>query len=153
MPLSTSPDMPYLQNPNLSLPLFLLGLFLLYLDFNLPGKVLPAALGMFLLCLSVFGLLHTPLVPWALALTLAAVALILLDLPFPTRNVLPAVATALLAYSLFHLAAVPNAPHRVHPLTALLSATAFTGITLKLGRIALLARRNKQSGPKHVNAR
>ena len=133
----------HLQNPNLSLPLFLLGLFLIYLDFNIPGKVLPAALGTFCLCMALYGLIHTPIVPWALACALASAAVILLDLPRPTRNVLPTLGTLGLTYSLFHLADVPNAPHRVHLLTALFTATTFTLVTLRLGRIALLARRNK----------
>ena len=78
-----------------------------------------------------------------LALTLIAIPTILLDLPVPTRNILPTLATATLAYALFHLTDVPNAPQHVHPVVALLTATAFTVVTLKLGRIALLARRNK----------
>lgn len=143
----------HLTNPNLSLPLFLLGLFLLYLEFNLPGKVLPSALGMLLMCLALYGLVHTRVAPWAVMLSLLAIALILLDLPFPTRNFLPTLGTCALAYGLFALTAVPNAARPVHPLTALLTATAFTVVTLQLGRIALLARRNKAIQPKSAAAR
>jgi membrane-bound serine protease (ClpP class) len=138
MPLLT-----HLQNPNVSIPVFLLGLLLVYLDFNIPGKVLPAAAGTLLLCLSVFGLIHTPILRSALLLTFAAVFLILLELPRPTHNVLATVGTGALAYGLFHLTNVPNATRHVHLLTALFSATVFSVVTLKLGRIALQARRNK----------
>ena len=148
--LPPGPLLAHLENPNLSLPLFLLGLLLLYLDFNVPGKVLPAALGTLCLSLALYGLIHTPQSPGYLLLTLLTVALILADLIFPTKNVLPILATLTLAYALFRLAGVPNAPHRVHPLTALLTATGFSIVTLKLGRIALLARRNKAVKPRQT---
>ena len=145
--------LPHLINPNLSLPLFLLGLFLLYLDFNIPGRVLPAALGTLTISLALYGLIHTPTALWAVALTLLSIGVILLDLAYPERNLMAILGTAGLAYALFHLTDVPNAPHHVHPATALLTATAFTVVTLKLGRIALLARRNKAITPKPAPAR
>ncbi len=142
--------LPHLVNPNLSLPLFLLGLFLLYLDFNIPGKVVPAALGTLALCLAMWGLIHTPIQPFAFHLTIFCLLCILVGL---TNNVLATLGTIGLCYALFHLADVPNAPHRVHPAIALVTATAFTVVTLKLGRIALLARRNKAIQPKPAPAR
>lgn len=149
--------LPYLANPNFALATLLLGILLIYAEFNLPGAVLPGSLGALLTMLALFGLTRLALAPLAIAIAAAGVALLLISLRFlrapsiaalhrdgrePRRPIsgliLAVISTSTIIYGLATLN--PS----VHPAVAIATGTIFSTVTLWLGRIALLARDNKR---------
>ena len=130
-----------LAHPDAALVTLLAGILLLYLEANRPGWILPGCVGALLALLSVYALgghaLHRP----ALALIALGISLTLAEIFRPTRNLLAVIGFLALCAGLVTLV-VP--PARIHPATALVFAAIFCTSTLWLGRIALLARRNKR---------
>lgn len=129
----------HLLNPNLSLALLLLGIFLIYLDFNIPGRVLPLCLGTLAVAFALNALRHIAApVPAALAILTALLLPATLNLPRPLQPASAILLTLLLIAALLHLAPT------VHLAAALLVALLYAAVTLKLAAIALLARQNKR---------
>jgi membrane-bound serine protease (ClpP class) len=131
----------FLANPDLAVLLVLVGILLLYLEFNRPGTVIFACLGTLSAVLGFYGLARHPLSHTAIAAGIIGLALILLELRSPTRNVLAVLGAWILAYA---LATLMPPPVRIDAPTALAVSIVFAVVTLWLGRIALQARRNKR---------
>jgi membrane-bound serine protease (ClpP class) len=123
--------------------LVVVGALLIYLEFNVPGTIIPGALGTVLLLLGAFGLDLLPIRHTAVALILIALVLIVLEVKFPSHGVLGFTGVSCLVFGLFTLVNGPIAELRVHPATALAAGLSFGAITLFLAWIALKARRNK----------
>jgi membrane-bound serine protease (ClpP class) len=132
------------QSPDAALLTLFAGILLLYFECNRPGSILPGCVGALLTLLALNAFTHMPLRPVALALVLAAVLLILLELIIPARNLLASAGTVTLVAAL-RILLQPFAPARVHTPTAIVAAVGFAASTLWLARIALRARRNKRS--------
>jgi membrane-bound serine protease (ClpP class) len=133
----------HLANPDFAVLLLVLGALLIYLEFNVPGTIVPGALGTLLLLLGAFGLDLLPIRHTAVALILIALVLILLEVKFPSHGVLGFTGVACLVFGLFTLVNGPIAELRVHPATALATGLSFGAITFFLAWIAFQARRNK----------
>ncbi len=133
-----------LASPDAALLAVVLGILLLYAEFNLPGTVLPGCLGVLSLMLGLFAFSRLPLSLLALGLTLAGLALLLLAI-VARRAMLPAVlGWAILTCGLRSLVR-PTPPHNAIDFpAALFAASLFSTSTVWLGRVALRARRNKQ---------
>lgn len=119
----------------------LTGIALVYFEANRPGSILPGCLGVLLILLSVDSLLSHRLYPLALVYVAAGTALTVAAIFRPTLNLLAAAGALTQAYGLAALFAPPAQLHRA---PALLFAAGFCFPTAWLGRVALLARRNKR---------
>lgn len=132
-----------LANPDFAVLLMVIGGLLVYLEFNVPGTIVPGALGTLCVLLGAFGLNLLPVRHTALALLFAAVVLILLETKFASHGLLGTVGTACLVFGLATLVDGPIAEQRVHLATALAAGFGFGAISFFLATIALRARRNK----------
>ena len=133
----------WLTKPDVAVLVLGAGVLLLFLECNLPGAILPGALGLLLALSALFGLHLLPLRPLAIVAVLAGSTLLAVSAHLPLFGA-PAVAgTAGLVFGLCTLV-LPSANLRgVHP-----AVGGAVGLTLGvaasvLGRIAARARRNK----------
>ena len=129
-----------LLNPDYLVLLLLAGVLLVYAEFNMPGSVVPGALGLLCILIALFGLSRMRISHAAIALLLIGIAVMLLELKAPSHGILGLSGTTMLVWG---LATLVIAPDPVHIATALAAGVAFGGITLALAFIALRARRNK----------
>jgi membrane-bound serine protease (ClpP class) len=132
-----------LMNPDLAVLMLVLGGLLIYLEFNVPGTIVPGALGTLLIVMSLFALNLLPVHYTAVMLLVAAVVLMLLDLKFAGHGVLAGVGIVCLVLGMMTLVAGPVPEMRVHPATAIAAGVGFGLITVFLLRLAVRARRNK----------
>jgi membrane-bound serine protease (ClpP class) len=132
-----------LTDPNLAVLLLLLGIFLIYAEFNAPGTVVPGALGTLLVMLAFFGLNLLPVRHTAVALVVAGLALLILEFKVPSHGILAVSGIAVLILGLSTLVDAPIAELRVHLATAIATGAGFGIVTFFLGWVALRARRNK----------
>jgi len=132
-----------LANPDFAVIVLVFGAVLIYLEFNVPGTIVPGAVGSLLLLLGLFGLNLLPIHYTALFLLLAGFGLILLEAKFTSHGVLGLSGTAALILGLTTLVDGPIPEQRVHLSVAVFIGLAFGLITLFLAFIALRARRNK----------
>jgi membrane-bound serine protease (ClpP class) len=132
-----------LASPDLAILLMVAGGLLIYLEFNVPGTIIPGALGTLLVLLAGFGLNLLPLRHTAVALLLAAVVMIILEAKFASHGVLAAAGIACLIFGLATLVDAPIPELRVHVSTALAAGIGFGAVSFFLAGIALKARRNK----------
>ncbi len=132
-----------LTNPNLAVLFLIAGALLIYLEFNVPGTIVPGALGTLLVCISLFSLNLLPVRYTAVMLIVAAIMLLVLEAKFASHGVLATAGTLCLVFGLLTLVDGPIPELRVHPATALAAGAAFGIITLFLVRMAIRARRNK----------
>jgi len=124
------------------------GALLIYLEFNVPGTIVPGALGTVMVLLAVFSLDLLPIRHTAVALLLAAAVLLVLELKFASHGILALAGTVCLAFGTLTLIDAPIPELAIHPAIAISLCTAFAVITLVLLRLALAARRNKAlTGP------
>ncbi|MDP9038964.1 MAG: nodulation protein NfeD [Acidobacteriota bacterium] len=133
-----------LTNPDLDVLLLICGALLIYLDFHVPGTVVPGALGTLLVLLAVFGLNLLPIRHTAVLLLAAALVLVLLEAKFASHGALAVTGIACLVLGLATLVDSPAPELRVHLATAVAAGAAFGGISALLAWIALRARRNKR---------
>ena len=131
---------PLLLNPDYLVLLLIAGVLLIYAEFNMPGAVVPGALGMLAVLIALFGLSQMRISHAAIGLLLVGVCVMLLELKAPSHGILGLAGTALLVWG---LATLVIAPDPVHLATALAAGIAFGGITLVLAFIAMRARNNK----------
>ncbi len=136
-----------LANPDFAVLLLVLGGLLVYLEFNVPGTVVPGALGVLLIALSLFALNLLPISHTAVLLLIASLALILLEVKFSSHGLLALAGSVCLVFGLLTL--VDGPPElRVHPATALGAGLVFALITFVLAYLGLKARQNKSlTGP------
>ena len=132
-----------LTNPDVAVLLLVLGGLLIYLEFNVPGTIVPGSLGTLFVLLSLFGLNLLPIRHTAIALLLAAVVLMVLEAKFGSHGVLALAGVASLVFGLATLVDGPIPELRVHPATAIGAGLGFGAITFGLAWIALKARRGK----------
>ncbi len=132
-----------LANPDLAVLLLVLGGLLIYLEFNVPGTIVPGSLGTLLVLLALFGLNLLPVRHTAVALILAAFVLIVLEAKFTSHGALGLAGVACLIFGLATLVDAPIPELRVHLATALAAGVAFGLITFGLAWIAIRARRGK----------
>jgi membrane-bound serine protease (ClpP class) len=132
-----------LANPDLAVLLLMLGGLLIYLEFNIPGTVIPGALGTLLVLLALFGLNLLPIHHASIFLLLAAVLLFVLEFKFASHGILAAVGVACLIFGLATLVDGPIPEQRVHLSTALAAGLGFGAVSFVLALIAVRARRNK----------
>jgi membrane-bound serine protease (ClpP class) len=89
-----------LTNPDIAVLLFVLGGLLIYLEFNVPGTVVPGSLGTLFVLLSLFGLNLLPIRHTAIALLLAAVVMMVLEAKYGSHGVLAVAGVASLVFGL-----------------------------------------------------
>ena len=137
-----------LANPNLALLLLVGGALLIYLEFNIPGTIVPGALGTVMVLLAIFSLDLLPIRHTAVLLMLAAAVLMLLELKFPSHGILALGGIACLAFGTLTLVDAPIPEMAVQPTIAISLCIAFGMITFVLLRLAMRARHNKAlTGP------
>lgn len=132
-----------LANPDFAVVVLVFGALLIYLEFNVPGTIVPGAIGTLLVLLALFGLNLLPIHYTAVFLLISALTLIVLEAKFSSHGVLGLAGTAALIFGLVTLVDGPIPEQRVHLATAVGMGMAFGVITFVLAYIALRARRNK----------
>jgi membrane-bound serine protease (ClpP class) len=137
-----------LANPNLALLLLVGGALLIYLEFNIPGTIVPGALGTVMVLLAVFSLDLLPIRHTAVLLLLAAAVLMVLEIKFASHGILALAGIACLAFGTLTLIDAPIPELAIQPVLAISLCIAFSLITFALLRLAIRARRNKAlTGP------
>ena len=138
----------YLSNPNIALMLLVGGALLIYLEFNVPGTIVPGALGTVMVLLAVFALDLLPIRHTAVLFLVAAAVLLVLELKFASHGILALAGTVCLAFGTLTLIDAPIPEMAIQPAIAISLCIAFGAITFLLLRLALAARRNKAlTGP------
>ncbi len=132
-----------LTNPDIAILLLVLGGLLIYLEFNVPGTVVPGSLGTLFVLLSLFGLNLLPIRHTAIVLLLAAVVMMVLEAKFGSHGVLALAGIVSLVFGLATLVDGPIPELRVHTATAVGAGLGFGTISFGLAWIALRARRGK----------
>jgi membrane-bound serine protease (ClpP class) len=146
--LTTAPSMrerllSKLANPDIAVLLLVLGALLIYLEFNVPGTVVPGSIGTLFIVLGLFGLNLLPVRHTAIVLLVAAFVLMLLESKFTSHGVLAMAGIASLVVGLATLVDGPIPEMRVHTSTAVGAGLGFGAISFGLAWIALRARRSK----------
>jgi membrane-bound serine protease (ClpP class) len=119
-----------LMNPNLTLPLFAIGLLLLFFEFNHPGAIAPGVIGFFAVLLALFALNLLPTSYSALVMIVAAFVLFALEAKFQTHGLLGTGGVALMVLGGLLLVDGPIPEMRVKWVTAL-------SVSLPLGLITI----------------
>jgi membrane-bound serine protease (ClpP class) len=132
-----------LANPDLAVLVLVLGALLIYLEFNVPGTIVPGAVGTLLVLLALFGLNLLPIHHTAVFLLLAAVSMFVLEAKFTSHGALALAGTLCLIAGLLTLVDGPIPEQRVHLSTAIAAGLGFGSISFLLAWIALRARRSK----------
>ena len=133
----------YLANPNLALLLLVGGALLIYLEFNVPGTIVPGALGTVMVLLAGFALDLLPIRHAAILLLIAAAALLILEVKFASHGVLAMAGIVCLAFGTLTLIDAPIPELAIHPWLAISLCTGFGVITVFLLRLAVRARHSK----------
>jgi membrane-bound serine protease (ClpP class) len=132
-----------LTDPNLAVLLLIAGVLLIYLEFHVPGTIIPGSLGAFFVLLALFGLNLLPVSHTAIALVLAGAALMLAEFKLASHGILAFAGIVSLVFGLATLVDAPIREMQVHPSTAIAAGCGFGAITFLLAWLALRARRNK----------
>jgi len=132
-----------LTSPDLAVLFLVMGGMLIYLEFNVPGTVVPGALGTLLVLLGLFGLNLLPVRHTAVLLLVAALVMIALETKFASHGVLALAGIISLVFGLATLVDGPIAELRVHLATALGAGIGFGVVSFSLAWLALRARRSK----------
>jgi membrane-bound serine protease (ClpP class) len=128
-----------LTSPDLDVLLLLCGGLLIYLEFNVPGTIVPGALGTLMMLLAIFGLNLLPV---------QHTAIMVLEAKFASHGVLGAVGILCLVFGLATLVNGPSPEMRVHFGVAAGAGVGFGVITFGLAWIAVKARQAKRlTGP------
>lgn len=131
-----------LSAADMALLLLLAGILLIYAEFNRPGTILLGAAGALLFLLGALALLPLS-VSWAAAgLIGLSLAVLLWSVRFPMRSWHATYALASTLAIIAGLRYLVNSS--VHWVIAILAGGIFGSVTYTLGRIAILAARNKR---------
>ncbi len=133
----------WLVNPNIALLFLVGGALLIYLEFNVPGTIVPGALGTLMVLLAVFALDLLPIRYTAVLLLVAALVLMLLEAKFGGHGALAIAGIVCLTFGMLTLVAAPVPEMGVRPLVAIGVSAAFGVITVLLVGLATRARRRK----------
>ena len=132
-----------LTDPNLAVFILVIGALLIYLEFNVPGTIVPGTIGTLLVLLALFGLNLLPIRHTAIVLILAALVMMVLETKFASHGILALAGTVSLVFGLATLVNSPVPELQVHLGTALGAGVGFGAISFGLAWIALKAYRNK----------
>jgi membrane-bound serine protease (ClpP class) len=132
-----------LMDPNLALVILLLGALLIYLEFHIPGTVVPGAAGALLVLLAAFSLNLLPLHYASVALLICGLLLVVGEAKFPSHGLLSLVGTAAVIFGMLTLVNAPVPELRIRLATTLAAALTFGAITFVVARMAWRARQNK----------
>jgi membrane-bound serine protease (ClpP class) len=133
----------WLVNPNVALLFLVGGALLIYLEFNIPGTIVPGALGTLMVLLAVFALDLLPIRYTAVLLLVAALVLLLLEAKFGGHGALAIAGIVCLTFGTLTLVAAPVPEMGISPLVAISVSAAFGAITVFLLRLAMRARQRK----------
>ena len=133
----------WLVNPNIALLLLVGGALLIYLEFNVPGTIVPGALGTLMVLLAIFALGLLPIRFTSVLLLVAALVLLLLEAKFGGHGALAIAGIVCLTFGTLTLVAAPVQEMAISPWVALAVSAAFGSITVFLVRLAVRARRMK----------
>lgn len=133
----------WLVNPNIALLLLVGGALLIYLEFNIPGTIVPGSLGTLMVLMGIFGLNLLPIRYTAVMLLIAAVVLLVLEAKFGGHGALAIAGIVCLTLGMMTLVAAPIPQLDVSPEVAFGVSIAFGLITVFLLRLAIRARHNK----------
>jgi membrane-bound serine protease (ClpP class) len=133
----------WLVNPNIALLFLVGGALLIYLEFNVPGTIVPGALGTLMVLLAIFALGLLPIRFTSVLLLAAALVLLLLEAKFGGHGVLAIAGIICLTFGTLTLVAAPVQELAISPWVALAVSAAFGSITVFLVRLAVRARRLK----------
>jgi membrane-bound serine protease (ClpP class) len=133
-----------LTSPDLDVLLLMCGGLLIYLEFNVPGTIVPGALGTLMVLLAIFGLNLLPIQHTAILLLFAALALVVLEAKFSSHGVLGIAGILCLVFGLATLVDGPTPEMRVHFGVAAGAGVGFGLITFVLAYIAFKARQAKR---------
>jgi membrane-bound serine protease (ClpP class) len=129
-------------SPDAALVLLTAGVLLVYIELNRPGSIIPGAVGLICLLLSVAVFARAPYNPGAVTLIFAVIVVFLRGLRRDTHTVFYAFVTLCLAIGFLYLIPATEVAH-VGPWSALPCAILLGFSTAILTRIAHRARRNK----------
>lgn len=132
-----------MTNPDFAVCLLVLGALLIYLEFNVPGTVVPGSIGTLFVLLGLFGLNLLPVRHTAVVLLLAALVMMVLEAKFASHGMLGLAGTASLVFGLATLVDGPIPELQVHTGVAIGAGIGFGIISFGLAFIALRARRSK----------
>jgi membrane-bound serine protease (ClpP class) len=132
-----------LMKPDLALFILVLGGLLIYLEFHVPGTIVPGATGTLLVLLALFALNLLPIHYTSAALLVAGLLLLVAEAKFPSHGLLSLVGTAALVFGMVTLVDGPVPQLRVTLMTAVAAGVAFGGITFFIAGAAMRAKRNK----------
>jgi membrane-bound serine protease (ClpP class) len=130
----------WLVNPNIALLLLVGGALLIYLEFNVPGTIVPGALGTLMVLLAIFALGLLPIRYTSVLLMVAALVLLLLEAKFGGHGALAIAGIVCLTFGTLTLVAAPVPEMAISPWVALAVSAAFGAITVFLVRMAVRAR-------------
>jgi membrane-bound serine protease (ClpP class) len=133
-----------LTSPDLDVLLLMCGGLLIYLEFNVPGTIVPGALGTLMVLLAIFGLNLLPIQHTSVLLLFAALALMVLEAKFSSHGVLGIAGILCLVFGLATLVNGPTPDLRVHFSVAAGAGVGFGIITFGLAYIAFKARQAKR---------
>lgn len=133
----------WLVNPNIALLFLVAGALLIYLEFNVPGTIVPGALGTLLVLLGIFGLNLLPIRFTAVVLLLAGLAFLVLEAKFGGHGALASAGVLCLIFGAMTLVAAPIPQMDVSPAVAIALGLGFGVITVFLARLAVRAQRRK----------
>ena len=128
--------------PNLVLVLASVGLCLLFVEINRPGRILPAVAGLLLTLFAVAALLRVGMQPWAGALILCCAAVFLFNVWRPMPAFVLAL-TAVLGVVGLRCLLQPSAATPIHLPIAILCGGFLGSLSALLSRFAYRARRSK----------
>jgi membrane-bound serine protease (ClpP class) len=133
----------WLVNPNIALLMLVGGALLIYLEFNVPGTIVPGALGTLMVLLAVFGLDLLPIRFTAVLLLAAALVFLMLEAKFGAHGALGIAGIVCLTFGMLTLVAAPVPEMGISPAIAIAVSTGFGIITVFLVRLAVRARKIK----------
>jgi membrane-bound serine protease (ClpP class) len=133
----------WLVNPNIALLLLVGGALLIYLEFNVPGTIVPGALGTLMVLLAIFALGLLPIRYTSVLLMVAALVLLLLEAKFGGHGALAIAGIICLTFGTLTLVAAPVQEMAISPWVALAVSAAFGSITVFLVRLVVRAQRMK----------
>ncbi len=137
-----------LTSPDLDVLLLICGGLLIYLEFHVPGTIVPGALGTLMVLLAIFGLNLLPVQHTAVLLLFAALALMVLEAKFASHGVLGVAGILCLVFGLATLVNGPSPEMRVHFGVAAGAGVGFGVVTFGLAWLAFKARQAKRlTGP------
>ena len=137
-----------LTSPDLDVLLMICGGLLIYLEFHVPGTIVPGALGTLMVLLAIFGLNLLPIQHTAILLLVAAIALMILEAKFSSHGVLGIAGILCLVFGLATLVNGPAPEMRVHFGVAAGAGIGFGVVTFGLAWLAFKARKAKRlTGP------